>query len=407
MRLDRRLSKFWHSAAQWFSGGVGLILVTFLCFRLGQDIHVAAFACLMLVALMALWGDFIGSVVLGIAAAGCMDFFFAPPFFSFRTDNLEDTLTIAAFLTISFLVNGLILQRNRAEEKFRKSQANLAHATRAWTLSELTASIAHEVNQPLAAVIANAETCVRWLDRETPELDEARRAAENIVKDGKRAAEVIRRVRALSKNAEPQTAPLNLNDVVNEVIPLVQRELLIHRVLLRMELAPTLPVVLADQVLLQQVIINLVINGIEAMRPVMDRPRELVIRSQQDEAHQILVTVKDCGVGIPAENANQLFKAFFTTKSGGMGMGLSICRSIIEAHGGQLSASGNVGPGATFQFALPAGGLVEARKRPESPAEEHRANTRLSWALLSSAHFKGSARATDFQPSLGINEPSA
>ena len=354
MNWDWRSPKFWHTAARWFLSGIGLALVTFICFRFGQDIHVAAFACLTLVALMALWGDFIGSVVLGIAAAACLDYFFAPPFFSFRTDNLEDTLTIAAFLTISFLVNGLIMQRDRAEEKFRKAQADLAQATRASTLSELTAWIAHEVNQPLAAVVTNAETCLRWLDRETPDLDEARLAAENIIQDGNRAAEVIRRVRALLKNAEPQTAPLDLNDVVNEVIPLVRRELLSDQVSLRTELAPALPAVLADRVLLQQVIINLVINGIEAMRPVTDRPRELVIRSQQGEAHQILVMVKDCGVGIPAENANHLFKAFFTTKSRGMGMGLSICHSIIEAHGGRLSASSNVGPGATFQFALPA-----------------------------------------------------
>jgi signal transduction histidine kinase len=370
MNRDWRSSKFWYSAARWFFAGIALLLVTFVCFRFGEDIHVAAFGCLILVALTALWGDFIGSVVLGIAAAACLDYFFAPPFFSFRTDNLEATLTIAAFLTISFLVNGLILQRQWTEEKFRRAQADLAHATRSSTLSELTASIAHEVNQPLAAIVTNAETCLRWLDRETPDLDEARRAVETIIEDGNRAAEVIRRIRALSKNAEPQTAPLDLNDVVNEVIPLVQHELLSHRVSLRMELAPALPVVLADRVLLQQVIINLVINGIEAMRPVTDRPRELVIGSQQGEADQILVVVRDCGVGIPADNADQLFKAFFTTKSSGMGMGLSICRSIIEAHGGRLSASRNVGPGATFQFALPARRQAASRKRPESPADQ-------------------------------------
>jgi signal transduction histidine kinase len=221
------------------------------------------------------------------------------------------------------------------------------------TLGELTASIAHEVNQPLAAVVANAEACLRWLDRGTPDLDEARRSVERIVKDAKRAAEVIRRVRALLNKADTQKAPLNVNDVVNEVIALVQRELLSHRVSPRMELAPALPVVLADRVQLQQVIINLVMNGIEAMQPVTDRPRELVIRSHQDEAHQVLVTVKDCGVGISAENADRLFNAFFTTKSSGMGMGLSICRSIIEAHGGRVWAAPNLPRGTTFHFTLP------------------------------------------------------
>jgi signal transduction histidine kinase len=143
------------------------------------------------------------------------------------------------------------------------------------------------------------------------------------------------------------------DDVVNEVVALVRRELLSQRVTLRRELAPALPAVLADRDQLQQVLINLVINGIEAMQAVTDRPREPAIRSHHDDAGQILVSVKDCGVGISAENADRLFNAFFTTKSGGMGMGLSICRSIIEAHAGRLSASGNLGPGATFQFALP------------------------------------------------------
>jgi PAS domain S-box-containing protein len=259
---------------------------------------------------------------------------------------------------VSFVID--MTDRKRTEEKLRASeqrfldaQMELAHVTRITTLGELVASIAHEVSQPLAGVIANAEACLCWLDRETPNLDAARRSVEWIIGDGNRAGEVIRRVRALANKTSLEKVPLDVNDIVRETIPLVQRELISHQVLLRMELAPALPMILGDRVQLQQVIINLVMNGIEAMQSVTDRPRELVIRSRQDETRQVLVGVTDCGVGISAENADRLFNPFFTTKSGGMGMGLSICRSIMEAHGGRLSASKNQGPGASFQFFLP------------------------------------------------------
>jgi PAS domain S-box-containing protein len=246
-----------------------------------------------------------------------------------------------------------IIRADHAEEALRKAQMELAHVTRVTTLGELTASIAHEVNQPLAAVVNAAAACRRWLDGDTPNLDEARSAAEWIVNEGNRASEVIRRVRALATKTDIEKVPLDVNDVVTEAIALVQRELISHKVSFRMELAPALPVILGERVPLQQVIINLVMNGIEAMQSVTDRPRELVIGSDQDETHRVLVTVTDSGVGISAENADRLFNAFFTTKSSGMGMGLSICRSIVEAHGGRLWVTANLPHGATFQFTLP------------------------------------------------------
>jgi PAS domain S-box-containing protein len=245
------------------------------------------------------------------------------------------------------------IRADHAEQALREAQAELAHVTRVIMLGELTASIAHEVNQPLAAVVANAEACLRWLDRDIPDLAAARRSVEWVINDGCRASDVVRRVRALANKTDIEKVPLDVNNLVGEAIALVQRELSNHRVSLRTEFAPALPTILGDRVQLQQVIINLVMNAIEAMQPITERPRELVIRSRQHEAQHACVSVTDCGVGISTENANRLFNAFFTTKSSGLGMGLSICRSIVEAHGGRLSACPNEGPGATFQFILP------------------------------------------------------
>jgi C4-dicarboxylate-specific signal transduction histidine kinase len=252
---------------------------------------------------------------------------------------------------VSFVLD--LTERKLVDEASRDAQTNLAHVMRITTLGELTASIAHEVSQPLAAVTANAEACLRWLCRGNPDVESARRTLKWIIDDGKRANEVIRRVRALAKKTDVEKFPLDVNDVVRETIALVQRELTSHCVSLQTELAPALPTVLADRVQLQQVIINLVMNGVEAMQAVADRPRELVIRSGQDETHQVHVSVTDCGVGISAENADRLFNAFFTTKASGIGMGLSICRSIVEAHDGRLWATANVPYGAKLQFTLP------------------------------------------------------
>jgi PAS domain S-box-containing protein len=253
-----------------------------------------------------------------------------------------------------------LTERKEAEENLRDSerryhevQSELAHVTRVTTLGELSASIAHEVNQPLGGALANAEACLIWLDRETPNLDKARRSVEWIIDDCTRAGAVIQRIRALAKRGNIQREPLHLNDVIGEVISLLQREMFSHGVSLRKELAPALPMVLVDRIQVQQVIVNLMVNGMEAMQSVTDRPCELTIRSRWDGADELLLTVEDCGVGISAENAERVFSPFFTTKPTGMGMGLSICRSIIEAHGGRLWVESNLLQGTAFHFTLP------------------------------------------------------
>jgi NO-binding membrane sensor protein with MHYT domain len=270
--------------------------------------------------------------------------------------NLALAIAGITFLILAFASVASLLERKRAEEALRQAQANLAHVNRVMTLGELTASISHEVNQPLAAIVTNGQVCLRLLALETPRLDEMRAALERIVRDANRASEVIQRIRALAKRTEPQMISLDINDVIREAILLVQRDVLSHGVSLRTELASPLPTVLGDRVQLQQVVINLLMNGVEAMAPIADRPREILIRSEQHEADKVQVAVLDSGIGIDSETAEKVFSAFFTTKPSGMGMGLSISRSIIRAHGGRLWVSPNVGHGAAFQFTVPING---------------------------------------------------
>ncbi|WP_404294524.1 PAS domain S-box protein (plasmid) [Microvirga sp. RSM25] len=243
-------------------------------------------------------------------------------------------------------------ERRRAEEALHKAHAELAHVTRVTTMSALTASIAHEVNQPLGAIVTNANAALRWLAHEPPDLGEARETLERIARDGHRASEVIGRVRALLRKKTTVAEQVNLNDLIQNVAALVHGEVAQHRVLLRTELAPDLPLVAGDQVQLQQVLLNLVLNGLEAMKEVAERPRELLIRSRREDAG-VLVSVQDAGVGLDPQNAERMFEAFYTTKAAGMGLGLAICGSIIEAHGGRLWASANEPRGAVFHFSLP------------------------------------------------------
>jgi signal transduction histidine kinase len=229
----------------------------------------------------------------------------------------------------------------------------LAHVNRVTTMGQLTASIAHEVNQPITAAVTSADAGLRWLAAQPPDLAEVREAFDRIIKAGNQAGEVIRRIRTLIRKVPERKASLDVNETIIETIDLTRSEMRRYRILLQTELAPGLPHIWGDRIQLQQVILNLIVNAIEAMQAVTDRPRELVIGSHQADAQQVVVAVQDRGVGISAEDAERLFDAFFTTKVSGIGMGLSICRSIIEAHGGRLSAANNAGPGATFQFTLP------------------------------------------------------
>jgi len=254
-----------------------------------------------------------------------------------------------------------ITEQRRAEEALHKAQAELAHVTRVTTMGELAASIAHEVNQPLAAVVTNGNACLRWLAGTTPNLNEAREAVWRIIRDGNRASDVITRIRALVRKTDTEKARLDINQIVQEVVFLTQNEAVRKGVTLQMELAADVPSVLGDRVQLQQVILNLVMNGVEAMASVADRPRELCIRARRHESDQVLVAVQDSGIGIDSQDLEKIFDAFYTTKPQGMGMGLAISRSIVENHGGRLWAIPNDGPGATFQFTLEVG--IEEERR--------------------------------------------
>jgi C4-dicarboxylate-specific signal transduction histidine kinase len=250
-----------------------------------------------------------------------------------------------------------LIEHNRAQGALRTAQAELAHVMRVATVGEMAASLAHEINQPLAAVVTNGNACLRWLGRAQPDLAEAASAVQRIIRDANRASEVVTHTRALLRKPAGDKTPLDITEVVHETLVVAHAEVVRHRVILRESLALDLPPVLGDRVQLQQVVINLVMNAIEAMASISDDGRTLDVRTARHDADgrpAVLVAVRDAGVGAPAEQLPQLFDAFYTTKPSGLGMGLTISRSIIAAHGGRLWATRNPGAGLTFQFSLPA-----------------------------------------------------
>jgi PAS domain S-box-containing protein len=247
-----------------------------------------------------------------------------------------------------------ITERKHAEDALQETRETLYRVTRLTAMGELSASIAHEINQPLSAIVANGAACLRLLNRAEPDLEEAKEAIADIINDGKRASAVLARVRQLVKKSAPERAPIDVNDTIHEVLSLARQELQRSRVSTKLELAPELPVVQADRVQVQQVVLNLVMNGIDAMRGVIDRARVLRVSSKAEPPENIAITVEDTGIGLVNGDTQRIFETLFTTKEDGMGMGLSISRSIVQSHGGRLWAEPGAACGAAFSFTLPA-----------------------------------------------------
>jgi PAS domain S-box-containing protein len=475
--------QFWQPVAELLFGAAALAFLTWICFWLQLDIATTVPLYMIVVVLLSLRGRVLPAVILSVIAAGCLDYFFSPPLFSFQIGSPEDIVTVAAFAAASLLITGLVKRarrlgeaaalrdqlqltidtipamvwsnlpdgsteflnkrfrdyagiaaeegqgsawmnilhpddrtaidwhgaltagepfekearlrssdreyrrfllrfvplRNRqgrivkwygkstdiedlkrAEEELRRREARLrdaqmelAHANRVTATGQLAASIAHEVSQPIAAALTNANAARRWLGAEPPDLEEVRQALDRIIRDGRRASDIIGRIRALVRKAPPRTAQLDINETMLEVIAPTRSELRRNRTSLQTQLADGLPLVFGDRIQLQQVMLNLILNAVEAMSGSSETPRELLIRTEQDGPDSVLVAVQDSGPGLQPESLDRLFEAFYTTKPSGMGMGLSICRSIIEAHSGRVWATPNLLRGAAFQFTLP------------------------------------------------------
>jgi len=387
----------WPKPPGFWSYGIGVLSVAaaLVISRLPavhlQDAPVSLFLCAVI---LSAWFGGVGPGLLATAlSALAFNYYFLPPVYSLGPKPEE--IPRLVIFTVSALFVGLLsaaqrnateslrrarddlrgtvqelqksnqalqtesLERKHAEEARREAQAELARVSRVTTMGELTASLAHEVNQPIAAAVTNANTCLRWLTRDRPDVEEARAAAMRIVKDGTRAAEIVKRIRLLFKKSTPQRELVDVNEAVREMIVLLRSEATRYKITVRMELAEDLPRIMGDRVQLQQVLMNLIVNSIDAMKEV-DGTRELAVKSQRTKKEEVLVSVCDTGVGLPPQQADRIFNAFFTTKAHGTGMGLRISRSIVESHGGRLWAADNSPHGASFHFALPT--KIEAKE---------------------------------------------
>jgi len=377
-----KLPAIWSYWVAVFSVGGALVISRWPPLHL-QESPVSLFLCAVI--LSAWFGGVLPGLFATVLSALAFDYYFLPPIHSLYAKP-EEIPRLIAFLLSAVFVGALSIaqrstteslrrarddleetvqkllganraleaesrERKRAEENLHQAQADLAHVSRVTTMGELTASLAHEVNQPIAAAVTSANSCIRWLAADVPNVDKARASALRIVKDGTRAAEIISRIRLLFQKGTLQLEKVDVNEVIEEMIVLLHGEAARYGISVRTELAAGLPPVMGDRVQLQQVLMNLMMNSIDAMKSV-DGVRELAVKSQGAENQHLLVSVSDTGVGLPPGQADEIFNAFFTTKPHGTGMGLRICRSIVESHGGRLWADGNSPRGASFHFAL-------------------------------------------------------
>jgi C4-dicarboxylate-specific signal transduction histidine kinase len=389
-RPDRKLRRLLSSYLV-ASISVGLAVIATLILGSAVKHTTALFFCSVM--LSSWYGGLWPGVFAAVLSVVALDYFFIPPLYALGL-GAEDAWDMIAFVATALFITWLnsdqrrakesiskardeldarvkertadlkkaneqlqleIAERKVAEERFLEAQTEIARIARITTMGELAASIAHELNQPLGSIVTSGDACLRWLKAKPPDIDEAQQAVEAIIRDASRAGNVVVRTRKLLRRGDRLRESLQINDVINEVIGLLEVELHRNEISLRIEMQDNLPPAVVDRVLLQQVILNLILNAMDAMRAVSDRIRILRIRTEEQGSGSIIVRVQDSGAGIDPNDLGRIFEAFYTTKVEGIGMGLTISRSIVEAHGGRLWAVRNDGPGSTFCLTLPVG----------------------------------------------------